>query len=217
MMLSMPEQWQTYHSWISEQGPEGKDAIRTAVRELEAAGYLTKEEQREGGKIVGVQWDWHAEPVPVAKRTRFRVSTVVGFSDDGKTNDGKSASIKDPVQKGHNTPSTETKESEETGSCSKTAAVGFSSVAAQWKPSSRTKDEQLSRLAVPKSYPSQEEFDQHLEDQDLGQVINYRPDLYAELCRNKWHQWNETNNKWVPVRNWRRYVTALDSTIENVF
>ena len=65
MMLSMPDDWQTYASWVQEQGLEGKDALQGAFSELEAFGYLIRKSERdqESGRIIGSIWHWNSEPV----------------------------------------------------------------------------------------------------------------------------------------------------------
>ncbi len=57
MMLSMPEDWQTYQTWIEGQAREGKEAVRSAVKELEAAGLL-----KENGRVSGMVWHWSDTP-----------------------------------------------------------------------------------------------------------------------------------------------------------
>ncbi len=101
----------------------------------------------------------------------------------------------------------ESKESKETDHGS------VDSFPSTWKPRSGTKDEKLQRIRMPKSYPSELEFDSFLDSDDLGSVIEYRSDLYSELCTNKWHQWKEWLGKWVRIRDWKAYLSALDSKI----
>lgn len=92
-----------------------------------------------------------------------------------------------------------------------TICNGALEVKPTWKPT--PKDEQLKPITPPANAPSQEEFDSLLAEK-LPQVENYRPDLYRELCLNKWHHWNKSINRWTPIRDWQAYVTALDGKIE---
>lgn len=86
-----------------------------------------------------------------------------------------------------------------------------------WIPDERTKAQKLKTLRVPKGMPSERQFDLFLDQEDLGQILNYRPDLYDRLTTEKWHQWNERYQKWIPIRNWQEYVRALNRKIEEVF
>lgn len=54
-LLSMPPGWKTSSDRLTRETTEGRDAIRTAIRELQAAGYmtLTKRQDRRGR--------WHSE------------------------------------------------------------------------------------------------------------------------------------------------------------
>ena len=82
----------------------------------------------------------------------------------------------------------------------------------EWKPNSLSKEEKLRRVRVPNDYPSEPEFDEFLEEDDMI-LPEYRPDLYSVLCRDKWHEWREDLRKWVKIRDWRRYVSALNESM----
>lgn len=62
-MIGQPHNWQTRVGWIEEQTTEGREAIRSAITELEKFGYLTREKRRaEKGLHDGYIWHWHEEP-----------------------------------------------------------------------------------------------------------------------------------------------------------
>lgn len=42
-LLSLPDNWTVSAERIAQSGPDGRDAIRTALRELETAGYLRRQ------------------------------------------------------------------------------------------------------------------------------------------------------------------------------
>lgn len=57
-LLSMPEGWRTNSNQLAAQTPrEGRDAIRTALRELETAGYLTR------CRLQDAAGRWHTETI----------------------------------------------------------------------------------------------------------------------------------------------------------
>lgn len=87
------------------------------------------------------------------------------------------------------------------------------SVSATWKPDKRTKEEKLASLKPPAQYPSEREFDHYIESNELDGVITYRPDLYADLCIHKWHQWQENLGKWIKIRDWRKFTAKLNDRI----
>ena len=100
------------------------------------------------------------------------------------------------------------KESEET-SFGKDAV----SISATWKPDKRTKEEKLASIKPPEQYPSEREFDEYLASNELDDVVTYRPDLYADLCEHKWHQWQENLGKWIKIRDWQKFTTKLNDKI----
>lgn len=54
-LLSMPDNWQTRTEHLVNQSPDGEAAVRSGLRELEAAGYLDRSRmQREGGRF---EWE----------------------------------------------------------------------------------------------------------------------------------------------------------------
>jgi hypothetical protein len=98
-------------------------------------------------------------------------------------------------------------EGEPAASKKKTAAV--------WKPDTRPQWEKLDALRPPRDFPTECEFDEHLDVAGLHLVQTYRTDLYRELCGHKWRDWNKRTQKWELIRDWRKYVAALDEKIFN--
>jgi hypothetical protein len=75
-ILSMPTHWETNSITLAARGPEGRDAIRTALQELRQHGYIvTTRTQDDAG-----QWRTthtvYDKPVPVEKRVEALVESV---------------------------------------------------------------------------------------------------------------------------------------------
>lgn len=95
------------------------------------------------------------------------------------------------------------------------AEVVSPDIPANWKPSSKremTKEQLLAKLPVPKDYPSEDEFNTYLEDEDCDNVLSNR-DLYRDLCLRKWHHWRQDLHRWNLIKDWRKYVVALEDTM----
>lgn len=67
-MLSMPEKWDYTISWLAKNNKDSKDAIRSAINELEVAGYITRCRTRdENGKFSSNEYIIHAFPVCIGR------------------------------------------------------------------------------------------------------------------------------------------------------
>lgn len=101
MMLSHPADWTTRVGWFEKQTPkEGREAIKSALTELEAAGYCKREEKKISGQFSTYDWDWTDEP--------FNFSDSDYSTDDGEpatgnrqrsTDDGEPATTKEKESK----------------------------------------------------------------------------------------------------------------------
>ena len=64
-MLSLPENWDYTLKGLSLINRESIDAIRTAVWELEKAGYITRQQNRDGkGKMADMVYTIYEQPQP---------------------------------------------------------------------------------------------------------------------------------------------------------
>jgi len=88
LMLSLPQNWQTYSSWIQEQGLEGREAVQSALAELETLGYLQRNPEKDDqtGRFLGNVWHWNSEP-------------KIQIPADGKPSDGFPATTKNLPEK----------------------------------------------------------------------------------------------------------------------
>jgi len=86
-------------------------------------------------------------------------------------------------------------------------------IPAEWKPVKGTKAQQLARIEVPDEYPTESEFDEFIADEQLDEIgMGKRADLYGDICRNKWHQWD--GRRWRKVRDWEKWIRALNTKME---
>ena len=71
-MLSLPEDWDYTLAGLSHINRESIDAIRTAVWELEKAGYITRRQGRdEKGKMAAIEYTIYEQPQPPSLETRY--------------------------------------------------------------------------------------------------------------------------------------------------
>ena len=83
-MLSLPEEWDYTLAGLAHINKESKDAIRSAVNELEQAGYITRRQTTtEGGRFGCNEYLIRERPV--------LPSSVAGKSDNGRSADGCAA------------------------------------------------------------------------------------------------------------------------------
>lgn len=62
VMQSLPDNWDFSIRGLASISKEGVDAINAALQELESAGYLTREQIRENGKIIDTLYTLHEFP-----------------------------------------------------------------------------------------------------------------------------------------------------------
>jgi hypothetical protein len=66
LVMSHSRGWSLSINSLSEQNQEGKDAIRSAINELEKLGYLTRTQTKEGGRFGETVWTTHDPGAPLA-------------------------------------------------------------------------------------------------------------------------------------------------------
>jgi hypothetical protein len=84
-LLSMPDHWRTNSTQLAQIGPDGRDAIRTALIELEQAGYVQRTKQQDLAGRWSTSTTIYDQPLkhPVDKLWRSK-TTGDGLSDAGK-------------------------------------------------------------------------------------------------------------------------------------
>lgn len=93
--------WQITIESLVETGPEGRDAIRAAVLELEANGYLRRERQKNGTKFAGVIWHLSNPFESELSRVGF---SYVGNSYVGESATKKTKPLEDKLLEDHEEP-----------------------------------------------------------------------------------------------------------------
>lgn len=83
-LLSRPDDWQIYESEILKHTNDGKDSLKSGIRELEKIGYVERIRKRDDkGHLNGYEYLVYEHPVQNGK-------SYVGKSNNGKSNVGKS-------------------------------------------------------------------------------------------------------------------------------
>jgi hypothetical protein len=211
------------------------DEVKAAIAVLEAADPESRSQDEEGARIVRMDehraWGWRvvnhakyrairseedrAEQNRLAQQ-RFREKQAADYSKQSKPR----VSVVSPCrgrgkkQMQQADAISMSKETKETPAFAAVVCLKSEEIPAESKPDTRTKNAKLAALKVP-DFPSEREFDAFVSDEFLDNIGTYKGGLYQDLCARKWHEWNEPLAKWVPVRDWKSYVTALDGTIED--
>lgn len=67
VMLALPNDWQFYEVDLIKRSTNGRDAVRAVIKELQAAGYIIKEQGRkDGGKFSRPDFVVHERPVTMS-------------------------------------------------------------------------------------------------------------------------------------------------------
>lgn len=81
-LLSKPDDWQIYESELVKRSKDGRDAVRTALRELESNGYITRRQLRkEDGSFGSMEYIVYERPI---------INPEDFDTDDGKSVHGES-------------------------------------------------------------------------------------------------------------------------------
>ena len=84
-MLSLPDDWIFYESEIVNHATDGKQSVRTGMKELEKFGYLVKEQKRNSkGKFAKIDWVVSDEPIN-GDTTTLQPSTAFPSTDNPST------------------------------------------------------------------------------------------------------------------------------------
>lgn len=193
-LLGKPKDWKLRISDIEKKNRNKERAIRSALRNLQNFGYARYDRP----KVIGGCGVWYISDSPMfSRRCSFSNGCNSNVQNVGST---KIDSTKIDITK------IESKESEED---TRSACAVIEPV---FKPDTRSKSDMLATLPNSDSFPSQEEFSDFLSEQ-CPMMFNYRPDLYMQLCLNKWRNWSEASHRWQPISDWQAYTKALYTKI----
>ena len=101
-LLSHRPGWEVTIESLVRDNPEGRDAVRSAIHELEEHGYLVREQRREGTKFSGVDYTMQDPWNPSVGKPD------VGFSDVGETTHKEDYSSEDHLPEDDQRPSAPT-------------------------------------------------------------------------------------------------------------
>jgi len=91
-LLSLPDDWQIYEDEIYKHSKDGKDSLRSSIKELIEKGYIDRARTRdEKGRLKGYEY------------RVYEVSIQMGFSNVGKTNVGESNTTNNNLTNNKNT------------------------------------------------------------------------------------------------------------------
>ena len=68
-MLSLPDDWDYTVAGLAAICREGREAVRKVLQELEEAGYLVREQSRDGGHFAGYDYTLYEHPLDEAEET----------------------------------------------------------------------------------------------------------------------------------------------------
>lgn len=69
----------------------------------------------------------------------------------------------------------------------------------------------LDRIKPPRQFPSELEFNEFIESEDLHGIAQYRDNVYETLNNQKWRDW--TGRAWIPIRDWKSYLRAFNDKL----
>lgn len=86
-MLSKPDDWVFYETEITKAGPDGRDAIRSGIREIEQAGYLRRDPIKRDGNGKFQSKDWLLYDTPQTENPRTENPSTENPTTDNPTTD----------------------------------------------------------------------------------------------------------------------------------
>jgi len=90
-LLSLPDNWRISSQYLATVAPDGRDAVRTGLQELERYGYLVREriQDAESGR-----WGWYQVIYDRPGGNDGDIPHDLSTTEDGLSDDGKSGFIR---------------------------------------------------------------------------------------------------------------------------
>jgi len=84
-LLSKPSNWRVFVSDLVKRSKDGKDAVYSALKELEAAGYIERAQTRENGRITGYETVVYERPRPFTENPEVVAEVASGLREQSAT------------------------------------------------------------------------------------------------------------------------------------
>ncbi len=180
-----------------------RESVQKYLKELEESGYIVRQHLKVKGKYASTRYELRdrSGKKPLRKLPTTEKAATKSYQYKESPDEAKDKS----------------KETKETSPVGDVVDFEENESESTWKPDSRTKAQKLKTLKQPPDYPSERQFDAFLQSEMLDNLTTYRPDIYSDLCRNKWHTWNAALEKWARIVDWRKYAAGLDGSIAKQF
>jgi DnaD and phage-associated domain len=80
-LWSQDDSWEFYETEVANHAKDGRDSLRSGLKELEDEGFLTRKRSRdENGRVKGTEWHLHETPMlenPTQEKPRLENATLI--------------------------------------------------------------------------------------------------------------------------------------------
>lgn len=215
-LLSRPENWQVHLNDLMARSPlEGRDAIRTALKELEDAGHFQKRRIRgEKGKMSGWECLVFERPQPKTDEPTSADPTYSKYEEEPSTE----GSFFQKEKASNPTSSTIGSSLLQRIKNSPTAGGGTHHPIPQppLPKDSHCKKMALKQISISASQnaliPSSGEMIAFAETEGLQGILEHKEDIWDIWMKDKWHIWK--GGRWVFRRDWKSALIKYNSKLE---
>lgn len=100
LLLSMPDDWTVHTAWLQKAGPDGKDAVRGGLKELETVGYIRRVKRQDAAGRWSTTTYVYEEPLQYVE---LGISPVDELGVSGSPESGFPAPVNPHLYKGLST------------------------------------------------------------------------------------------------------------------